>query len=53
MDPENLDLDVSLVALNIEDQDHRSGIGQPSLATPSTVEHASTAIFDEDSYNEH
>ena len=47
VDPENPDLDLSLAALNIEDQDHRSGIGQTSSSTtPSTAEHASIAIFD-------
>ena len=54
VEPENPDLDLSLAALNIEDQDQRSGIGQTSSsATPSTAEHASAAIFDEDSDNEY
>ena len=54
VDPENTDLDLSLAALNIEDHAHRSGIGQTSSSsTPSTVEHASVAIFDEDSDNEY
>ena len=54
VDPENPNLDLSLAALNIEDQDHRSGIGQTSSSTtPSTAEHASVAIFDEDSDNEY
>ena len=54
VDPENLDLELSLAAMNIEDQEHRSGIGRSSSsATPSTAEHASAAIFDEDSDNEY
>ena len=54
VDTENPDLDLSIVALNIEDQDNRSGIGQTSSsATPSTTEHVSAAIFDEDSDNEY
>ena len=54
VEPKNLDLDLSLAALNIEDQDHRSGIGQTSSsATPSTAEHASAAIYDENSDNEY
>ena len=49
VDPENPDLDLSLAALNIEDQDHRSGTSQTSSSvTPSTA-----AIFDEDSDNEY
>ena len=53
MDRENLDLELSLAAMNIEDQEHRSGTDQTSSSvTPSTVEHASAAIFDEDSNNE-
>ena len=54
MEPENPDLELSLAALNIEDQDHRSGIGQTSSSTtPSTAEHVSAAIFDEDSDNDY
>ena len=54
VDPQKPDLDLSLVALNIEDQDHRSGICQTSSsATPSTAEHASAAIFDENSDNKY
>ena len=54
MDLENPDLELSLATMNIEEQEHRSGIGQSSSsATPSTAEHASAAIFDEDSDNEY
>ena len=50
MDPESLDLELSLAAMNIEDQEHRSGLGQSSSsATPSIVEHVSPAIVYEDS----
>jgi len=48
VDAESPDLDLSLAALNIEVQP-RSGIGPSSSSTPpSTVEHASTSIYDED-----
>ena len=54
VDPENPDLELSLVAMNIEDQEHKSGTGQTSSsAIPSTVEHASAAIFYEDFDNEY
>ena len=54
VEPKNPDLDLSLAALNIEDQDHRSGIGQTSSsATPSIAEHVFAAILDEDSDNEY
>eukprot|EP00253_Pinus_taeda_P024769 PITA_24769 len=49
VDIESLDLELSLIALNIEDWEPRSGIGQSSSSTPpSTIEHASASIFDED-----
>ena len=49
MDSESPDLELSLAAMNIEDQEHRSGIGQSSSsAPPSTVEHTFASIFDED-----
>ena len=52
MDAENPDLDLSLAALNIED-DSGSGIGaSSSSAPPSTVEHSAASIFDEDCYDE-
>ena len=48
MDAENPDLDLSLAALNIED-DSGSGIGaSSSSAPPSNVEHCAASIFDED-----
>ena len=46
MNPECPDLDLSLVALNIEEP--RSGIGLHYSIALSTVEHASSSIFDED-----
>ena len=54
MDPESPDLELSLADMNIEDLKHRSGLGQSSSsATPSIVEHASAAIFYEDSDNKY
>ena len=52
VDAENPDLDLSLAALNIE-EDSGSGIGaSSSSAPPSTVEHSAASIFDEDCYDE-
>eukprot|EP00253_Pinus_taeda_P026610 PITA_26610 len=49
VDPKSPDLELSLAALNIEDRAPRSGIGQSSSSTPpSTIQHASASIFDED-----
>ena len=48
---ENPDLDLSLAALNIE-AESGSGIGASSSAPPSTVEHCTASIFDEDCYDE-
>jgi hypothetical protein len=54
VDPESPDLELSLATMNIEDQEHRSGNGQSfSSATPSTIVHASTVIFYEDSDDEY
>ena len=48
VDAESPNLDVSFATVNIEVQP-RSGIGpSSSLAPPSTVEHVSASIFDED-----
>ena len=43
MDPQCLDLDISLAALNLEEP--RSGIGNTSTNPHSTVERASCSIF--------
>lgn len=52
VDAENPDLNLSLVALNIE-AESGSGIGaSSSSATPSTIEHCTASIFDEDCYDE-
>ena len=52
MEAENPDLELSLAALNIE-EDSGSGIGaSSSSAPPSTVEHSAASIFDEDCYDE-
>ena len=49
MDLESPDLELSLVALKIEDQKPKSGIGQSSSSgPPSIVEHAFASIFDKD-----
>lgn len=48
VDPKSSDLDLSFAPLNIEVQPG-SGIGpSSSSAPPSTLEHASASIFDED-----
>ena len=45
VDPESADLDISLVAPNIEEP--RSGVGPASSTQQSTVGHASCSIFEE------
>jgi hypothetical protein len=52
VDAENPDLELSLAALNIE-EDSGSGVGaSSSSAPPSTLEHSAASIFDEDCYDE-
>ena len=46
VEPESADLDLSLVALNIEES--RSGTGNTSSTLHSIVERASCSIFEED-----
>ena len=46
MDPESADLDISLVALNIEEP--RSGVGPSSSTQQSTIGRASCSIFQEE-----
>lgn len=52
VDLESPNLELSLAALNIDDESG-SGIGaSSSSAPPSTVEHSAASIFDEDCYDE-